>query len=916
MAKKKVQEEEMETLLGAPDSPIFKIQYSTNKVVWKFASDDQAKVVKKTEGTDEDTYEIEPSLTSFIPYAKKNTHKIFLRIAMSEDNGVTYTYSEPQEYNTIYGYSEVKIDRDVPDYTREELDSILSSAKEGSIYAKSYADMHGIKSPSYFLLKDTNALGYQGRPDHEYRDELPMKDLDYRKAINDNFDFDSLKPHSGLARRYDIQFLLACNSVLGTIYKPFDKDSDNNGWGGGIYPHVVTELFKKNSGKNLYFFNTTMAACPYEVGDPRDFNAKFINTAVDSRFLTFTERNLFEEGQAMKKAEYRSSMLFELGRVKSLGYFLGAMNENDSYSLPKDFLPGSEKLKPFYTFNMSNVSPLVYSPDTRDNPIATKMYAYTHKGYKEGVKKGAFYDLSSTPYKDQLSSMVLSDFAWRAFTDVHLMNNGYSLNTLMCRGAVVVTKIYPESAAAVGMDVEHDEKGLGILKQGHSGVFVTGAQTDSLSEVRIVNPQMGFNGYEPLFRAAREWNYDRSAISKETFRGYVQWVSPDVSHFESIYRSVASTSDRRNLAKKYSYRHIGKGGISKEDILRRTFGVEVSRAIADVDSRISIVPTETPLMYLNDHKCAYSILHRIGKGDIQWNTARASMLPKNFNSMVKSFHVEPQAGSLDRFDIMIDDSYNVLNFLSAGSSERIDVRQFFGLKVISGDNTSTSTEEDYTKTISSGRLEFSLNLNAVHKLNTDYLHMRGMVSEPVAKFRYTELDTGNPEALLGRVVARWSDTSELGRGHRVYSLSNIAYPRIINFNKRYSEAIKGLCADSLVANDKNGYKIPSNFDLYHSAPLPSYNMVIDRYNEKYGQLSEDFVRSKLLPSFVFGGEKALDDFMVVFPFSTQGYLGEVKKNRDSLILTIGDDGQGANDFPEDTYLSPSRERSPRERPKS
>jgi len=249
MAKKKVQEEEMETLLGAPDSPIFKIQYSTNKVVWKFASDDQAKVVKKTEGTDEDTYEIEPSLTSFIPYAKKNTHKIFLRIAMSEDNGVTYTYSEPQEYNTIYGYSEVKIDRDVPDYTREELDSILSSAKEGSIYAKSYADMHGIKSPSYFLLKDTNALGYQGRPDHEYRDELPMKDLDYRKAINDNFDFNSLKPHSGLARRYDIQFLLACNSVLGTIYKPFDKDSDNNGWGGGIYPHVVTELFKKNSGK-------------------------------------------------------------------------------------------------------------------------------------------------------------------------------------------------------------------------------------------------------------------------------------------------------------------------------------------------------------------------------------------------------------------------------------------------------------------------------------------------------------------------------------------------------------------------------------------------------------------------------------------------------------------------------------------
>ena len=57
----------------------------------------------------------------------------------------------------------------------------------------------------------------------------------------------------------------------------------------------------------------------------------------------------------------------------------------------------------------------------------------------------------------------------------------------------------------------------------------------------------------------------------------------------------------------------------------------------------------------------------------------------------------------------------------------------------------------------------------------------------------------------------------------------------------------------------------------------------------------------------------MQDYKVVFPKGSR-FLGEIKREERSLTtLCIGDDGNGGNDFPEDTYLSAKRTRRTGER---
>ena len=965
MAKKKNIKEEEEVLLGAPTTPLFKIQFSTNKVVWKFASDEQAKIVAKSDDSEYVTYEIEPALSTFIPYAKRGSHVIYLRIAMSEDNGITYTYSEPQEFNVIYGMSYVKSESSVDNFTREELTSILANAKANSIYHKSYADMHGIKSPLYFLLKDTNDLGYS--EGSTMVDRLPIDRMNYRKAINDNFDFNSLVPHTGLARRYDIQFLLACNSVVGSIY-----DSDQVEWGGGKYPHVVTELFKNKSGSNLYFFNTSNAFSTYKPTASGAFDNDKLNTALDSRFLTFTDRKPLETAEEMKTAKYRSSMLFDLGRIQSLGYFLGAHNAKDSYALPKTFLAGSEKLKPFYDFNMSNVNPLVYTPDTKDNAIAIKSYAFSSRGYKDGVNRGAFYDKSSTPYKEQLSSMVLSDFAWRAFTDVHLMNNGYSLNTLMYRGAQVETRVFHKNGASVGVPTPMPEsENPFVVKQGHAGVFVKYQLIDSESSVMEERGQ-NYGKMSPIYKATRDWNYERDPLTNDKFK-----VSDDldttgsISHFEAIYRNAISPLERMMLAKKYSMRHVEKDHVAPSLQVHNIYRPDTNAELLKISERISIVPTEVPLMYLNDHKCGYSILRKVGEGKLVSTPMRANLVPSSFNSMVKSFHVEPIDGSLDRFDVMIDDSYNVMNFLSVGASDKMSIKQLFKLKAINGDVTSSGGEGDYLSVITMPAVSFDLHLNEIHNFNEEYAEGRNLLEEPTNKFRFRDLEGSNFNVddtfrsvpahveVFRRIVDDWemrnpdsypvipqpepgddfltSDDSWYdnrnhagdvpNRPRRGRSLSSngdnmfgIRGPaeysnnaRFERIHRKYEDAIFGLCAETFgTTSDGKAYDLTDNYDTTFYGLNNMYKIQEGKFSG-YGEVSDGLIKSQLLPYSSYGSGLAMQDYKVVFPKGSR-FLGEIKRDARSLTsLCIGDDGNGANDFPEDTYLSPKRTRRTGER---
>lgn len=964
MAKKKNIKEEEEVLLGAPTTPLFKIQFSTNKVVWKFASDEQAKIVAKSDDSEYVTYEIEPALSTFIPYAKRGSHVIYLRIAMSEDNGITYTYSEPQEFNVIYGMSYVKNESSVDNFTREELTSILASAKANSIYHKSYADMHGIKSPLYFLLKDTNDLGYtEGQT---MVDRLPIDRMNYRKAINDNFDFNSLVPHTGLARRYDIQFLLACNSVVGSIY-----DSDQVEWGGGKYPHVVTEIFKSKSGSNLYFFNSSNAFSTYTPPSSGSFDNEKLNTALDSRFLTFTDRKPLETAEEMKNAKYRSSMLFDLGRIKSLGYFLGAHNAKDSYALPQTFLAGSEKLKPFYDFNMANVNPLVYTPDTKDNAIATKSYSFASRGYKDGVNRGAFYDRTSTPYKEQLSSMVLSDFAWRAFTDVHLMNNGYSLNTLMYRGAQVETRVFPKNGISIGVPTPMPEsENTYVVKQGHAGVFVKYQLTDSESSVMEERGQ-SYGKYASIYKAARDWNYERDPLTNDKFK-----VSDDldttgsVSHFEMVYRTAISPLERKNLAKKYSIRHVEKDAVIVIPNRPNIYRPDTNAQLSDITERISIVPTEVPLMYLNDHKCGYSILRKVGEGKLLSTPMRANLVPTSFNSMVKSFHVEPIDGSLDRFDVMIDDSYNVMNFLSMGASDKMTINQLFRLKAINGDVTSSAGEGDYISSITMPSVFFDLHLNEVHNFNEEYAEGRNLLEEPTQKFRFRDTegagfnvdDTFRPipehVKMFSRIVNDWEMTNpdtlpaipqpEPGddfltsddswydrrehagdvpnRPRRARSLSSneeVTYgvkfsefsnnARFERIHRKYEDAIFGLCAETFgTTSDGKAYDLTDNYDTTFYGLNNMYKTQEGKFSG-YGEITDNLLRTQLLPYSSYASGIALQDYKVVYPKGSR-FLGEVKRyERDVPTLCIGNDGNGANDFPEDTYLAPARTKKSGER---
>lgn len=965
MAKKKNIKEEEEVLLGAPTTPLFKIQFSTNKVVWKFASDEQAKIVAKTDDSEYVTYEIEPALSTFIPYAKRGSHVIYLRIAMSEDNGITYTYSEPQEFNVIYGMSHVKEESSVDNFTREELASILANAKANSIYHKSYADMHGIKSPLYFLLKDTNDLGYtEGQT---MVDRLPIDRMNYRKAINDNFDFNSLVPHTGLARRYDIQFLLACNSVVGSIY-----DSDQVEWGGGKYPHVVTELFKSKSGTNLHFFNTSNAFSTYKPTSSGAFDNDKLNTALDSRFLTFTDRKPLETAEEMKTAKYRSSMLFDLGRIKSLGYFLGAHNAKDSYALPNTFLAGSEKLKPFYDFNMSNVNPLVYTPDTKDNAIAIKSYAFSSRGYKDGVNRGAFYDKSSTPYKEQLSSMVLSDFAWRAFTDVHLMNNGYSLNTLMYRGAQVETRVFHKNGASVGVPTPMPEsEDPFVVKQGHAGVFVKYQLMDSESSVMEERGQ-NYGKMSPIYKAARDWNYERDPLTNDKFKVSDELdTTGSISHFEAIYRNAISPLERMMLAKKYSMRHVEKDHVAPSLQVHNIYRPDTNAELLKINERISIVPTEVPLMYLNDHKCGYSILRKVGEGKLVSTPMRANLVPTSFNSMVKSFHVEPIDGSLDRFDVMIDDSYNVMNFLSVGASDKMSVNQLFRLKAINGDVTSSGGEGDYLSVITMPSVSFDLHLNEIHNFNEEYAEGRNLLEEPTNKFRFRDLEGSNFNVddtfrsvpahveVFRRIVEDWEmrnpdsypvipqpepgddflttdDSWYDNRNHagdvpnrprRGRSLSSdgdnmfgIRGPaeysnnaRFERIHRKYEDAIFGLCAETFgTTSDGKAYDLTDNYDTTFYGLNNMYKIQEGKFSG-YGEVSDGLIKSQLLPYSSYGSGLAMQDYKVVFPNGSR-FLGEIKRDARSLTtLCIGDDGNGANDFPEDTYLSPKRTRRTGER---
>lgn len=964
MAKKKNIKEEEEVLLGAPTTPLFKIQFSTNKVVWKFASDEQAKIVAKSDDSEYVTYEIEPALSTFIPYAKRGSHVIYLRIAMSEDNGITYTYSEPQEFNVIYGMSYVKNESSVDNFTREELTSILASAKANSIYHKSYADMHGIKSPLYFLLKDTNDLGYS--EGQTMVDRLPIDRMNYRKAINDNFDFNSLIPHTGLARRYDIQFLLACNSVVGSIY-----DSDQVEWGGGKYPHVVTEIFKSKSGSNLYFFNSSNAFSTYKPTSSGSFDNDKLNTALDSRFLTFTDRKPLETAEEMKNAKYRSSMLFDLGRIKSLGYFLGAHNANDSYALPQTFLAGSEKLKPFYDFNMANVNPLVYTPDTKDNAIATKSYSFASRGYKDGVNRGAFYDRTSTPYKEQLSSMVLSDFAWRAFTDVHLMNNGYSLNTLMYRGAQVETRVFPKNGISIGVPTPMPESDNPyVVKQGHAGVFVKYQLMDSESSVMEERGQ-SYGKFSPIYRATRDWNYERDPLTNDKFKVSDELdTTGSISHFEMVYRTAISPLERKNLAKKYSVRHVEKDAIVVNPNIPNIYRPDTNVQLTDITERISIIPTEVPLMYLNDHRCGYSILRKVGEGKLISTPMRANLVPTSFNSMVKSFHVEPIDGSLDRFDVMIDDSYNVMNFLSMGASDKMTIKQLFRLKAINGDVTSSAGEGDYISSIAMPSVSFDLHLNEVHNFNEEYAEGRNLLEEPTQKFRFRDTegagfnvdDAFRPVPghvkMFSRIVNDWEMTNpdtlpaipqpEPGddfltsddswydrrehagdvpnRPRRARSLSSneeVTYgvkfsefsnnARFERIHRKYEDAIFGLCAETFgTTSDGKAYDLTDNYDTTFYGLNNMYKTQEGKFSG-YGEITDNLLRTQLLPYSSYASGIALQDYKVVYPKGSR-FLGEVKRyERDVPTLCIGNDGNGANDFPEDTYLAPARTKKSGER---
>jgi len=964
MAKKKNIKEEEEVLLGAPTTPLFKIQFSTNKVVWKFASDEQAKIVAKSDDSEYVTYEIEPALSTFIPYAKRGSHVIYLRIAMSEDNGITYTYSEPQEFNVIYGMSYVKSESSVDNFTREELTSILANAKAKSIYHKSYADMHGIKSPLYFLLKDTNDLGYS--EGSTMVDRLPIDRMNYRKAINDNFDFNSLVPHTGLARRYDIQFLLACNSVVGSIY-----DSDQVEWGGGKYPHVVTELFKTKSGSNLYFFNTSNAFSTYKPTSSGAFDNDKLNTALDSRFLTFTDRKPLETAEEMKTAKYRSSMLFDLGRIKSLGYFLGAHNAKDSYALPNAFLAGSEKLKPFYDFNMANVNPLVYTPDTKDNAIAIKSYSFSSRGYKDGVNRGAFYDKTSTPYKEQISSMVLSDFAWRAFTDVHLMNNGYSLNTLMYRNAQVETRVFHKNGASVGVPTPMPEsENSYVVKQGHAGVFVKYQLTDSESSVMEERGQ-NYGKYSPIYKAARDWNYERDPLTNDKFKVSDELdTTGSISHFEAVYRNAISPLERMILAKKYSMRHVEKDHVYPSIQRQNIYRPDTNAELLNITERISIVPTEVPLMYLNDHKCGYSILRKVGEGRLISTPMRANLVPTSFNSMVKSFHVEPIDGSLDRFDVMIDDSYNVMNFLSMGASDKMTIQHNFRLRAINGDVTSSAGEGDYISSVAMPSVSFNLHLNEVHNFNEEYAEGRNLLDEPTTKFRFRDTEGANFDIddafrpvpahveMFTRIIDDWemknpdtlpaipqpepgddfltsddswydrrehagdvprrprrarslSSNEEVTYGVKVSEFSNNA--RFERIHRKYEDAIFGLCAETFgTTSDGKAYDLTDNYDTTFYGLNNMYKTQEGKFSG-YGEVSDGLIKSQLLPYASYGSGLAMQDYKVVFPKGSR-FLGEIKREERSLTtLCIGDDGNGGNDFPEDTYLSAKRTRRTGER---